>query len=497
MNVKDMLKIPSMEGAKVLAGADQLERLVTTISVLEVSEPTAYNQMPIKGEYSGNEFVITSFAQIADSIEKQLEIVSILNQHSQLGIILYYIGIIMPEVSQQLIDKMEELNMVLIVMPEKRMELRYSEVIAEVLSYVNSEESQFEAQQDILIETIRNLPQGQHQIETGLSILSDKLKCSLFLLNEEQDILVSKSWPRSLDHHLRDHLQQSTAAKQKNAVIELQQTVYFYTRVSLDLPTLSHPYSLAAFRKEPLSDSQLNSLQRMIETMVKFFGEEQLLNTSQQFFFACQTGDLPMANLLAKKAGIIVNHPMDFYCFYKEKGEERLKELVKEYPRNLYYQDNKFEWLIGNTVDTTKGERLKRKTSSEFLFQIKQISSLATVQQQMQLIERNLQDLLRVFPNKPLFIPEDLSLVVDVTTDFVPISLSQVLKDKEMIDTLAAYFLDFDESINNTADALFLHNNTIKYRLKKAQEQLGISFAHTSSRYLLVKSLIYYRKYRW
>lgn len=496
MNVRDMLKIPSMEGAKVLAGENQLDRLVTTISVLEVSEPAAYNQMPIKGEYSGNEFVITSFAQIADNIEKQLEVVSILHQHSQLGIILYYVGIIMPEVSQQLIDKMEELNMVLIMMPEKRMELRYSEVISEVLSYVNNEESQFEAQQDILIETIRNLPQGQHQIETGLSILSDKLKCSLFLLNKEQDVLVSKSWPRSLDHHLRDYLQDSTAVKQKNAVIELQQTVYFYTQAPLDLPTLSQPYFLAAFRKEPLSDSQLNSLQRMIETMVKFFGEEQLLNTSQQFFFACQTGDLAMANLLAKKAGITTNQPMDFYCFYKEQGEERLKELVKEYSNNLYYQDAKFEWLIGNSVDTTKGERLKRKTSSEFLFQVKQIPTLEVVHQQMQLIERNLQDLLRAFPNKSLFIPEDLGLVTDVTADFVPIDLSQALKDEEMIDTLAAYFLDYDESINNTAEALFLHNNTIKYRLKKAQEQLGQSFSHTASRYLLVKSLIYYRKYR-
>lgn len=495
MNVRDMLKIPSMEGARLLAGADQLDRLVTTISVLEVSEPAAYNQMPIKGEYSGNEFVITSFAQIADNVEKQLEIVSILHKHSQLGIILYYVGIIMPEVSQQLIDKMEELKMVLIVMPENRMELRYSEVISEVQTYVNNEESQFVEQQDILVETIRNLPPGQHQIETALSILSDKLKCSLFLLNQEQDILVSKSWPRSLDHYLRDYLQQSTDAKQKNAVIELQQAVFFYTRVSLELPTLSQDYSLAVFRKEPLSDPQLQSLQQMIEKMVKFFGEEQLLNTSQQFFFACQTGDLSMASLLAKKAGILLNQPMDFYCFYKEQGKERLKELVKEYPNNLYYQDAQFEWLIGNTVATTKDEHLKRKTPSEFLFQVKQFSSLETVHQQMQRVERNLKELLRVFPGKAVFIPEDLSMVIDVTPDFEPIDLLKYLKEEEMIETLAAYFLDYDESINNTAEALFLHNNTIKYRLKKAQEQLEISFSHTASRYLMVKSLIYFRKY--
>ncbi|MGM0213597.1 PucR family transcriptional regulator [Enterococcus sp. AZ109] len=495
MNVKDMLKIPSMKGARVLSGENQLERLVTTVSVLEVSEPEAYGKMPLKGEYSGNEFVITSFAQIADNLQKQLEIVSILHQHNQLGIILYYVGIIMPEVSPQLIKKMEELQMILIIMPENRMELRYSEVITEVLTYVNSEDSWLIEQQDILMETIRNLPQNQHQIETGLSILSDKLKCSLFLLNEEQEILVSKSWPRSLDQHLRGYLQQSDAAKQKNAVIELQQLLYFYTKTPLELPTLHHGYSLSVFRKEPLSDSQLCSLQRMIEGMIKFFGEEQLLNTSQQFFFACQTKDFNMAELLAKKAGIRVNQPLDFYCFYKEQGEGRLKELVKEYQNNLYYQDAKFEWLIGNSTSIKKGEQSITETPAEFLFQAKHISSFAIVHQQMQLIENNLNDLIRVFPKASVFVPEDLSLLMDVGTNFVPIKLLQYLKEAEMIETLAAYFLDYDESINQTAEALFLHNNTIKYRLKKAQEQLDVSFSHTSSRYLLVKSLIHYRKY--
>lgn len=106
MNVQDILRLPSMKGAKIVAGESQKHQLVTTISVLEVSEPSLYSQMPIKGEYSGNELVLTSFAQIAESIEKQLEIVSILHQHNQLGIVLYYVGLIMPSVSEELINRM-------------------------------------------------------------------------------------------------------------------------------------------------------------------------------------------------------------------------------------------------------------------------------------------------------------------------------------------------------------------------------------------------------
>ena len=48
--------------------------------------------------------------------------------------------------------------------------------------------------------------------------------------------------------------------------------------------------------------------------------------------------------------------------------------------------------------------------------------------------------------------------------------------EEDFIESLAVFFLDCDENINDTARQLFLHNNTIKYRLKRAQERLGMSF---------------------
>lgn len=81
-----------------------------------------------------------------------------------------------------------------------------------------------------------------------------------------------------------------------------------------------------------------------------------------------------------------------------------------------------------------------------------------------------------------------------MTRDTVSIYLERYL-EKELIETLAVYFLDCDENISAASEVLFLHNNTIKYRLKRAQERLKLSFSHTASCYLLIKNLIYYRKY--
>ncbi|MGG5369635.1 PucR family transcriptional regulator ligand-binding domain-containing protein [Enterococcus sp. AZ196] len=492
MNIQDMLKLPSMKGAKIVAGVEQRHRLVTTISVLEVSEPELYSQMPLKGEYSGNELVLTSFAQIAEDVEKQLEIISILHQHSQLGIVLYYVGLIIPQVSEKVIAKMNELGMVLILMPMKRMDLRYSEVISEVLSYINEEEAELDQQQDILLETIRQLP-APHQIETGLSILSDKLKCSLFIKSAENEVLLSKAWPRSLDATLR----QSIAHKEmnpskKNAPIELNRIFYFQTDISLAMPTLSHQYFLTLFRKKPLSENQLAGIKTIVEKTIKYFGEEQLLNTGQQFFSACQTGDFYTAALLAQRAGIDPEAPLTLYCLQR-KDPAAPRESS---PSNgISYKERDREWIVGNREEKKAHRVLPIYDPMEdTLFISRELSGVLAIAQQMKAMDEQIEEAKRVFPKKHCFYPEELYLLKDVTPETESVFLERYL-DKESIDTLAVYFLDCNESIKATSDFLFLHNNTIKYRLKRAQERLGLSFSHTASRYLLIKNLIYFRKY--
>ena len=57
------------------------------------------------------------------------------------------------------------------------------------------------------------------------------------------------------------------------------------------------------------------------------------------------------------------------------------------------------------------------------------------------------------------------------------IALLQMLssgKDGEdILNTLAAYLLDERSNVTETASALFVHKNTIKYRLQKASDILG------------------------
>lgn len=492
MNIQDLLRLSSMKGAKIIAGASQSQRLVTTISVLEISEPKLYSGMPIKGEYSGNELVLTSFAQIANEVDKQLEIISILHQHSQLGIILYYVGLILPEVSEKVIAKMNELEMVLILMPVNRMDLRYSEVISEALTYISKEETELDPQQEVLLETIRQLP-APNQVETGLSILSDKFKCSLFIKSRENEVLLSKAWPRSLDQNLREIIASKREKEtKKNVPVKLNQNYYFQTDIQLELSSLESPYYLSIFRREPLAERQINGIRIVIEKTIKYFGEDQLLNTGQQFFSACQTGDFHTATLLAQKEGVDVSQPLKLYCMQKGVPKKGRVAYIKH---GIYYQEKDLEWVISNSLSASVTTLFPTYDSeTDYFFLGREFLGLSSVFEQRSFIADQIEESKKVFPQKKCFFPEELYLLQDVTRETESIFLASYLEE-ELIETLAVFFLDCDENINDTANRLFLHNNTIKYRLKRAQEHLGMSFSHTASRYLLIKNLIYYRKY--
>ena len=134
ITVADVMKLPSMRGAKVLGGADGLARVVSSISVLEYARPTAIqSELFDRIEFLGNELAITGFMNDPDDVELQCTNLRRLAGIGEVGVILFYVGIVMKKVDRRLIDVANDLSFPLICMPVGQMNQRYSEVICEVL----------------------------------------------------------------------------------------------------------------------------------------------------------------------------------------------------------------------------------------------------------------------------------------------------------------------------------------------------------------------------
>ena len=115
LTVAQLMKLPCLRRAKVLAGHKSLDRIVTSISVLEYASPTQTQRTLYDSiEFWGSELVITGFCSVADDVEAQCANIRSMAAAGEVGMILYYVGIIMPQVDPKLIALSNELDFVLI-----------------------------------------------------------------------------------------------------------------------------------------------------------------------------------------------------------------------------------------------------------------------------------------------------------------------------------------------------------------------------------------------
>ena len=111
--------------------------MVSSISVLEYARPTAIqSELFDRIEFLGNELAITGFMNDPDDVELQCTNLRRLAGIGEVGVILFYVGIVMKKVDRRLIDVANELQFPLICMPVGQMNQRYSEVICEVMELI-------------------------------------------------------------------------------------------------------------------------------------------------------------------------------------------------------------------------------------------------------------------------------------------------------------------------------------------------------------------------
>ena len=174
VTVADLLKLPSLRQAKVIAGHNGLSRIVSSISVLESTDPgVLVDEVFPQGEYFGSEIVITGFLNMTEDVERQYVNLKRLAEGGEVGLILYYVGVYLKKVDQRLIDFADEMDFVLIVMPEGDVTLRYGEAISDVMALIYRDRTHNTSLVSEILERVSRLPSHQRSVSTILKMLSD------------------------------------------------------------------------------------------------------------------------------------------------------------------------------------------------------------------------------------------------------------------------------------------------------------------------------------
>ena len=232
VTVSECLRLPSLREAVLLGGAKGLERSVSSVSVLEWPEVKLLSDDVL----TGNEVILTALIQIKDDVEKQCRLLRHLCSMGTSCLIVYYVGIFVPEIDERLIRLADEICYPLLVMPYNRMDFRYADVITDIVEHIHSKRKQENYLLTDMMNSIAYLEPNQISIANALRLLSDRMRCTLLLANRYMESLGAAAWPRSMHWDYDALLQRlrNVAAVSGTAELELDGRRVYITDRPID-----------------------------------------------------------------------------------------------------------------------------------------------------------------------------------------------------------------------------------------------------------------------
>lgn len=523
VTMSDLLRLPSLRQAKVLGGAGGLKKVVSSISVLESTDPgVLVHELFPQDKYSGGEIVITGFLNCREDVERQCLILERLAEGGEVGLVLYYVGIYMPYVDQKLIDLANERDFVLICMPEGQKHLRYSELISDVTEYIYQDRRTSVSLVSDILARISSVPHHQQTVGTALQMLCAQLSCSVVLCTSERRILNLSTWPSGLEDTIRSGMEQLSFVSEG----ELSVPCPFLSGAELySVPIrsdLAQSFRLFLIKEgAPFNRQLIEQAADVTRICINIWGRQHGEVAIHELIRAILQDEPLKMRRLAEifHINIAAIHELWMLCGVNPSDvdphlEEEL-ELARECaeiaigavyegtpilflstPRSLRETERVMQELLSHAL---------KKNPDAVIVRCGSLSNTTSCRHSYLLTLENLEDAKRIYPQKKIFLLGELELAAACRKRIAEgeaaalkrtLSLSVLQSDGEdtdLLHTLCVYLLDCDSSVTGTAEALYLHKNTIKYRLQKISDLLGFRLGKMPETMELYRSAAIYR----
>ena len=507
ITVADLLKLPSLRESRVVAGEGGLSRIVSSISVLEYADPGSFQEeMFHNNEFYGSEIVISGLISVKDDVEKQCQNIRRLSECGEVGLILYYVGIFLPRVDERLMRLADELNFTLIVMPENRMNLRYSEVICEVMEAIFKDHMQETSIVSELLDSVARLPEHKRTVDTAFKMLSDRIHASVVLTDGKRRILNEAAWPRGMGGRLYEGLFQCSQPELGGEPVTYPYVpdclLYRYPISSRQTSGLEL-YLLK--EKGPLSAELLKQTVELVQLAVNIWGQHQPEEVMTELVRAIMQDEPLKMRRLAGMFHIDVVSIHSMWIIQNEQLDERgrglsmleaVRDFLEPYCRtvvaDLYEQslvvlmDGPVSLAEEESLSNLLLERLETLYGGKTVLTMgNHLKDTAEVRRAYLANQQYLKDAGKIYPVRRIFgmaelrFAEECRKMIEMgeeTIRFhtdVTAGIYQMADGPELCRTLGVYLLDAGAGVTRTAELLYLHKNTVKYRLQKITDCLG------------------------
>lgn len=497
VTVEQLMLLPSLREAQVVAGHGGMSRIVSSISVLESCDPGVLNDSIFHNdEFYGSEIVITGFINASSNVKLQCKNISRLAEGGEAGLILFYVGAFMKEISPELCTLADELNFPIICMPKGRVDLRYSDVIYDVMDAIIRSQAQIDSLVVELLDHVSSLPQHQQNMSTVVKMLSDRTRATIILTDTHRNVLNEASWPRTLDGLYKNlwHLSLPESGDYPVPFPQVPDSYLYHAEIT------SEEKELYLVRQpEPLAGGVFQQCVEVIRLASRIWSKRQDADLISELVIAILQDEPQKMRRLAEMFQIDIA-AISTMLIISTPGRESVSPKLLEEVRSLARPYCKtsfadiFEGQILLFMDSTPTleeitalweEILLASAAGTVLTLFSNLQDTSDVRSAFLLNKLHIADARAIFPHRSRYTGGDLSYsqhcrsIVAGGEDAVaratkPLLALQNARDGgELVETLSVYLLDTDMSMSQTAERLFLHKNTIKYRLKCISELLG------------------------
>ena len=521
VTVQDILALPCMNGAKVVAGVGSLTKVLSSVTVLEFADANdVQKEMLSNIDFYGSELVITAFANIPDNIGQQCANIRRLAAVGEAGMVLYYVGILMPRVDPALIELANSLDFVLIVMPEKRWDLRYSEVISEVMEAIIKDQSAGGTLLTDVLAQMTRLPAHQRTIDAVLRMARDRIHASLILLDHQGRALGQANWPMSLELSIAGFPYMESLTP---VTLENHRTVW---RCPVNQ---NDPQSMELYLVKdgsPISRDLVLQTVELVRLAVSLWSSKHAEVQISELVRAILLDEPLKMRRLADLFHIDVTsiHSMWVLRIEAPDGVRQRQELeaLKILREALSYRcdtviaDTYEDYIVGFMSWQNRGEnvpglsndllsRLEKANIPAVLLRCHRLLRTSDVRQAFLVIKEHLKHARRIWLARQSYSLEEVEFARQCrkTIDEGDEALEAVLQPlrflqefsegSELLNTLIVYLLDADSGITRCAELLFVHKNTIKYRMSRIGMCLGYPADKEPEKFYLYRAAAIHR----
>lgn len=530
VTVEELLRLPSLSIAKVLGGHRGLQKTVTSISVLEYTDPSDLQEQFFgQEEFRTGEIVISGFISIKDRIEDQCRVLRRLHQAGEAGLIIYYVGIFVPRIDKQLIALADELGFPLICMPENRMDLQYGTAIYEVTEEIIKEQMTDTYLVGEILEKVAFLPSYQRSMDYLLGLVSTRICASLLLLDEKFRLIncayvhkESQDLFGAFSAYFENNVEKLPLEPRKIYLDREQYMCCQKVKTGNQAPL----YLVIIRENNPVPRGLCWQASEVVQLFIRIWsqghgdvGRDEMLNAilkDEQVKLQRLAESMQMDvnaihhMILVLPSNLQRNVPVEVWNRIIDKTKDLLENnyllslsgIFDNYLTIFTGEEN----IAGSYQQITDAfmEELHADKEDWVLVMCRGLSNIKEVRRAFIDCKNYIKDARVIFPLKNPLTYQEIQFagkcrkIINSGEDsldlgFKPLKELGERGDSDLYKTLETYFLDADMSIVKTAELLYLHKNTIKYRITKLTDIFHYRINKMPEAYELYKAVAVHR----